>query len=136
MIVTPEGLRSIREFSINGSCEIMKLFRPAGAEKDRLFLVTKRHHAMILEVEQGPDGSKDFEIVTRAYGDVRDKIGKKSETGTIAVIDPDEAKVCNVVQEMAPGSRGERHPVRSHVGSSQGMSAQSVLQSSLAWLPR
>ena len=93
MIVTPEGLRSIREFSINGSCEIMKLFRPAGAEKDRLFLVTKRHHAMILEVEQGPDGSKDFEIVTRAYGDVRDKIGKKSETGTIAVIDPE----CRVI---------------------------------------
>ena len=93
MIVTPEGLRSIREFSINGSCEIMKLFRPAGAMKDRLFLVTKRHHAMILEVEQGPDGSKDFEIVTRAYGDVRDKIGKKSETGTIAVIDPE----CRVI---------------------------------------
>ena len=33
--VTPEGLRSIREFSINGSIEVMKLFRPAGAEKDR-----------------------------------------------------------------------------------------------------
>merc|ERR1719245_339566 len=48
---------------------------------------------MILEVEQGPDGSKDFEIVTRAYGDVRDKIGKKSETGTIAVIDPE----CRVI---------------------------------------
>ena len=67
----------------------MKLFRPAGAEKDRLFLVTKRHHAMILEVENSPDGGKDFEIVTRAYGDVRDRIGKKSETGTIAVIDPE-----------------------------------------------
>ena len=89
MLVTPEGLRSIREFSINGSVDIMKLFRPAGAEKDRLFLVTKRHHAMILEVENAADGGKDFEIVTRAYGDVRDKIGKKSETGTIAVIDPE-----------------------------------------------
>ena len=41
--VTPEGLRSIREFSINGSVEIMKLFRPPGAKKDRLFVVTKKH---------------------------------------------------------------------------------------------
>ena len=28
-------------------------------------------------------------IQHRAYGDVRDKIGKKSETGTLAVIDPE-----------------------------------------------
>ena len=41
---------------------------------------------MILEVE-GEGAS--FDIVTRAYGDVRDKIGKKSETGTLAVIDPE-----------------------------------------------
>ena len=66
--------------------QIMKLFRPASAEKDRLFIVTKKHHAMILEVE-GEGAS--FDIVTRAYGDVRDKIGKKSETGTLAVIDPE-----------------------------------------------
>ena len=65
MSVSPEGLRSIREFSINGSIEVMKLFRPAGAEKDRLFVVTKRHNAMILEVENSEDGSNNFDIVTR-----------------------------------------------------------------------
>ena len=32
--------------------QVMKLFRPAGAEKDRLFIVTRKHHAMILEVCQ------------------------------------------------------------------------------------
>ena len=77
MSVTPEGLRSIREFNINGSVEVMKLFRPAGAEKDRLFITTKRQQAMILEVQSTPAGDiNDFEIVTKAYGDVRDKIGK------------------------------------------------------------
>ena len=89
MVVTPEGLRSVREFSINGCVEVMKLFRPAGAEKDRLFVLTRKFNAMILEVESSGDGAKDFEILTRAYGDVRDKIGKKSETGTLAVIDPE-----------------------------------------------
>ena len=76
MSVTPEGLRSIKEFNINGSVEVMKLFRPAGAEKDRLFITTKRQQAMILEVENTSGDSNDFEIVTRAYGDVRDKIGQ------------------------------------------------------------
>ena len=28
-------------------------------------------------------------MFSRAYGDVRDKIGKKAETGTLAVIDPE-----------------------------------------------
>merc|ERR1719273_1951200 len=41
---------------------------------------------MILEVEgEGPK----MEIVTRAHGNVGDRIGKKSETGTLAVIDPE-----------------------------------------------
>ncbi len=53
--------------------------------KDRLFIVTARHHAMILEVEgSGPS----MEIMTRAHGDVSDRIGKKAETGTLAAIDP------------------------------------------------
>lgn len=53
--------------------------------KDRLFIVTARQHAMILEAEgSGPN----LEIVTKAHGNVGDRIGKKSETGTRAVIDP------------------------------------------------
>ncbi len=38
---------------------------------------------MILEVEDGEEGGggANFEIATRAFGDLRDKIGKKSETG-------------------------------------------------------
>ena len=67
----------------------MKFFRPQGSDKDRLFVVTARHLAMILETSgDGPN----LEIVTKAYGNVGDRIGKRSETGTLAIIDP-EAKV-------------------------------------------
>ena len=60
-----------------------------GMNKDRLFIVTARYHAMILEAEgSGPN----LEIVTKAHGNVGDRIGKKAETGTRAVIDP-EARV-------------------------------------------
>ncbi|XP_040569260.1 DNA damage-binding protein 1 [Lepeophtheirus salmonis] len=83
--VTPEGLKAIKEFSINGCVEVLRFFRPKGKSKDRLFIVTARNNAMILEAEDG-------EILTRANGNVEDRIGKKSETGILAVIDP-EAKL-------------------------------------------
>ena len=44
----------------------MKFFRPQGAEKDkpdRLFVVTARHKAMILEAEGG--SGQNLEIVTK-----------------------------------------------------------------------
>ena len=45
---------------------MMKFFRPQGAEKDkpdRLFVVTARHKAMILEAEGG--AGHNLEIVTK-----------------------------------------------------------------------
>ena len=47
--------------------------------------MTTRFNAMILECEG--EGA-NMEIVTKAHGNVGDRIGKKSETGTLAVIDP------------------------------------------------
>lgn len=54
-------------------------------KKDLLFIVTMRYHAMILECISEGD---NLEIVTKAHGDVSDRIGKPSDTGIIAVIDP------------------------------------------------
>jgi len=86
LAVTPEGLRPVKNFHVNGKVEVMKFFRPRDCQKDRLFMVTARHHAMILEAEgSGPN----LEIVTKAHGNVGDRIGRKSETGTLAIIDPE-----------------------------------------------
>lgn len=54
-------------------------------QKDLLFIVTVRYNAMILECIG--DG-ENLEIVTKAHGNVSDRIGKPSDTGIIAVIDP------------------------------------------------
>jgi len=108
MGVTPEGLRSEKEIEINGTIEVMKLFRPHGAEKDRLFVLTAKYNAMILEVEKDESG---FEILTRAYGDVRDKTGKKSETGILAAIDPESRviglRLYDMLFKVIPLDRGQ-----------------------------
>ena len=49
-------------------------------------MVTSRYDAMILEAEG--EGTA-MEIVTKAHGNVGDRIGKASETGILAVIDPE-----------------------------------------------
>ncbi len=49
-------------------------------------MVTMRHAAMILEVE---GSGQNMEIMTKAHGNVGDRIGKKAETGILAVIDPE-----------------------------------------------
>ncbi|KAI8425415.1 hypothetical protein MSG28_007162, partial [Choristoneura fumiferana] len=53
-----------------------------------MYLVTPevRYNAMILEWRTGANG--ELEVVTRAHGNVADRIGKPSENGILAVIDP------------------------------------------------
>lgn len=46
-----------------------------------------RYHAMILECVSD-ESSDNLEIITKAHGNVSDRIGKPSDTGIIAVIDP------------------------------------------------
>ncbi|XP_001607743.2 DNA damage-binding protein 1 [Nasonia vitripennis] len=84
-LVTPEGLRPLKEVGIYGKIAVVKFFRPQHEKKDLLFLLTTRYNAMILEcVGEG----EDIEIITKAHGNVADRIGKASETGIKAVIDP------------------------------------------------
>ncbi|XP_041365594.1 DNA damage-binding protein 1-like isoform X2 [Gigantopelta aegis] len=89
-VVTPEGLRPIKEVGIYGKIAVMELFRPPGESKDLLFLLTARYHAMILECQQ--DG-ENMEIITRAHGNVQDRIGRPSMTGIIGIVDP----LCRVI---------------------------------------
>lgn len=55
-------------------------------KKDLVFILTARYNAMILEWRTAANG--ELEVVTRAHGNVSDRIGKPSENGILAVIDP------------------------------------------------
>ncbi|XP_059472612.1 DNA damage-binding protein 1 [Neocloeon triangulifer] len=85
-VVTPEGLRALKEICIYGKVCVMKFFRPKNEKKDLLFILTARYNAMILEAIGEGD---NLEIKTKAHGNVADKIGKPSETGILAIIDPE-----------------------------------------------
>lgn len=66
-------------------CIIFINFDIQGDVKDRLFVLTHRYNAMILECQLN---GEDIDIITKAHGNVADRIGKIAENGILAVIDP------------------------------------------------
>ncbi|XP_052213076.1 DNA damage-binding protein 1-like isoform X2 [Dreissena polymorpha] len=89
-VVTPEGLRPIKEVGIYGRIAVLELFRPPGEPKDLMFLLTTKYNAMILECQQE---GENLEIITRAHGNVQDRIGRPAEQGIIGIVDP----LCRVI---------------------------------------
>uniref|UniRef100_A0A8W4FDP5 Damage specific DNA binding protein 1 n=1 Tax=Sus scrofa TaxID=9823 RepID=A0A8W4FDP5_PIG len=85
-VVTAEGLRPVKEVGMYGKIAVMELFRPKGESKDLLFILTAKYNACILEYKQS---GESIDIITRAHGNVQDRIGRPSETGIIGIIDPE-----------------------------------------------
>ncbi|KAG7242631.1 hypothetical protein INR49_020004 [Caranx melampygus] len=75
-VVTAEGLRPVKEVGMYGKIAVMELFRPKGESKDLLFILTSNK-------------TESIDIITRAHGNVQDRIGRPSETGIIGIVDPE-----------------------------------------------
>ena len=86
--LTAEGLQPVLDTPIYGRISNLELYRINGAEKDLLFLMTERWKFCILEYN-----SSTNELITKAMGDVSDRIGKPVDSGQIAHIDPDKRMI-------------------------------------------
>eukprot|EP00291_Cryptomonas_curvata_P008383 CAMPEP_0172198090 /NCGR_PEP_ID=MMETSP1050-20130122/27879_1 /TAXON_ID=233186 /ORGANISM="Cryptomonas curvata, Strain CCAP979/52" /LENGTH=486 /DNA_ID=CAMNT_0012874843 /DNA_START=773 /DNA_END=2230 /DNA_ORIENTATION=- len=82
--LTADGLQPVMDTPIYGRIANLELYRINGAEKDLLFLTTERWKFCVLEYD-----SSSGELLTRAMGDVSDRIGKAVDSGQIAHIDPE-----------------------------------------------
>ncbi|KAL5503313.1 hypothetical protein EMCRGX_G010241 [Ephydatia muelleri] len=83
-LVTPEGLKPILDATIYGRVALMQLFRPKNEQKDLLFLMTARYHVSVLSFD--PTTS---DLVTRASGEMLERVCKPTEGTQIGMIDPD-----------------------------------------------
>ena len=82
--LTADGLQPVMDTPIYGRIANLELYRINGAEKDLLFLTSERWKFCVLEYD-----SSSGELLTRAMGDVSDRIGKAVDSGQIAHIDPE-----------------------------------------------
>ncbi|EOX96951.1 Damaged DNA binding protein 1A isoform 2 [Theobroma cacao] len=69
---------------IYGRIATLELFRPHGEAQDFLFIATERYKFCVLQWD-----AETSELITRAMGDVSDRIGRPTDNGQIGIIDPD-----------------------------------------------
>lgn len=69
---------------IYGRIATLELFRPHGEPQDFLFIATERYKFCVLQWD-----AETSELITRAMGDVSDRIGRPTDNGQIGLIDPD-----------------------------------------------
>lgn len=69
---------------IYGRIATLELFRPHGEAQDFLFIATERYKFCVLQWD-----AENSEVITRAMGDVSDRIGRPTDNGQIGIIDPD-----------------------------------------------
>ncbi|PSS29021.1 DNA damage-binding protein [Actinidia chinensis var. chinensis] len=83
-LLTPQGLQPMLDVPIYGRIATLELFRPHGEAQDLLFIATERYKFCVLQWD--PEAA---EVITRAMGDVSDRIGRPTDNGQIGIIDPD-----------------------------------------------
>ncbi|KAK3137829.1 hypothetical protein QOZ80_5AG0361010 [Eleusine coracana subsp. coracana] len=83
-LLTPQGLQPMLDVPIYGRIATIELFRPHNETQDFLFIATERYKFCVLQW----DADKS-ELLTRAMGDVSDRIGRPTDNGQIGIIDPD-----------------------------------------------
>ncbi|CAM9125233.1 unnamed protein product [Choristocarpus tenellus] len=81
--VTSEGLPHRLDVPIYGTIATLDSYRLLSEDQDRLFVLTERYQFCILQY----DADKQ-EIITKANGTVKDRIGRATENNKIGVLDP------------------------------------------------
>lgn len=83
-LLTAQGLQPMLDVPIYGRIATLELFRPHGETQDLLFIATERYKFCVLQWD-----AETSELITRAMGDVSDRIGRPTDNGQIGIIDPD-----------------------------------------------
>lgn len=82
--VKEHGLVSVAEVPVFGRIKSLEVYRPLSYDHDTLFVMVERKKICILEYDQNTK-----RITTRTKWDVKDRIGRDSDAGQKALIDPD-----------------------------------------------
>ncbi|KAI5604929.1 hypothetical protein BDE02_01G318600 [Populus trichocarpa] len=81
-LLTPQGLQPMLDVPIYGRIATLELFRPHGEAQDFLFIATERYKFCVLQWD-----AETSELITRAMGDVSDRIGRPTDNGQVIPFD-------------------------------------------------
>ena len=78
-----DGLVPVLDVGLYGRVATMEVFRPPEEEQDLIFLTTERYQFCVLRY----DAAKR-QITTKAQGELRNRIGRATDSGPIGGVDP------------------------------------------------
>lgn len=79
-----DGLKFVKTLPLFGRVVGLQAFRPAGANKDVLFILIERKKYCIVEFDE-----EKQKIVTRAVGNLKERKGRDADLGQKCFLDPD-----------------------------------------------
>lgn len=83
-----DGLTLVHDVGLYGRVATMQLWRPAGRDRDMIFLSTERYQFCLLSYD-----AEAREFVTEANGDISDKVGRRADSGQIALVEPNHRMI-------------------------------------------
>jgi DNA damage-binding protein 1 len=83
-LFTPQGLKPLLDVPIYGRIATLELFRSHGEPRDSLFLSTEKYKFCVLQWDM-----QAGELITKAIGDLSNRMRRPIEGGQIGTIDPD-----------------------------------------------
>ncbi len=92
--LTSDGLVPIFDVGIYGNILTLASFRPPTLAQDVIFVLSERKQFSILSYNK--DTNK---IVTRASGNLRDKVGRDLDSGPLGLIDPENRVIAVFLYE-------------------------------------
>jgi DNA damage-binding protein 1 len=92
--ITAEGISSVTEFVIYGTVASLDHYRLSNDRQDMIFVLTAKKYFCVLRYD-----AEHGKIVSRATGCVRDRIGRDSELGPSAFMDPENRMIAMSLYE-------------------------------------
>jgi DNA damage-binding protein 1 len=89
-----DGLAPILDVALFGKITSLDFYRPVNSNQDVLFILTEKKHYSVIGYD-----SLNKKLVTRALGNVKDRVGRDIETGQRAFIDPDSRMIAMLLYD-------------------------------------
>ena len=89
-----DGLTPILDVGLFGKITALDFYRPANTHQDVIFVLTEKKHFSVIGFD-----SINKKLVTRAAGNVKDRVGRDIESGQRGFIDPNNSMIAMLLYE-------------------------------------
>jgi DNA damage-binding protein 1 len=89
-----DGLAPVLDVALFGRITALDFYRPANSTQDVIFILTEKKNFSVIGYD-----TINKKLITRAIGNVKDRVGRDIETGQRGFIDPDHRMIAMLLYD-------------------------------------